>query len=300
MTIPAPTALVPGVVQPPWPGVFPPDIQARILSVITDGAPFSRACTRLPTARNAVAFAILDSADPSWSSELDLIPDLAPTQSAYEVAVARLNGTLLISKESIADTSFPVTAQTELAIQERFSAKLDRDLISGAGPAPIPTGILPVASASDGSDLLLAAVKGKADIGQNGGTATHIAMSPHFVGELESIKDTIGAQLYPDAATTFAGLTTVVTVAATQPFVFDQSRCWLVVRNDFLAETSDQTDAAWSRFAVSLRIVGRFALAVPQPLKAVRKLTVAGTAPTGSEPVTAGRPAASPRSGKAA
>jgi HK97 family phage major capsid protein len=294
MTTPTPLAVVPGIVQPPWPGVFPPDVQQRILSVITGGAPFARSCTPLPTNRSSVAFPILDSADPAWSAEMDLIPDLAPTQSAYTVAVSRLNGSLLISKESITDTSFPVTAQTEMAIQERFSAKLDRDFVGAAGPAPIPTGVLSVAAASDGSDLLLAAVQGKADIGTNGGNATHIALSPHFVGELESIKDTIGAQLYPDAGTTFAGLATTVTVAATQPFVYDQSRCWLVIRNDFLAELSDQTDAAWSRYAVSLRIVGRFALAIPQPLKAVRKLTVAGVAPTGSEPVTAGPPAARP------
>jgi HK97 family phage major capsid protein len=295
MTTPSPAAVVPGVGQPGWPGVFPPDVQARILSVITSGAPFSRACTPLPTSRSSVAFPILDSADPSWSAELDLIPDLAPTQSAYTVAVSRLNGSLLISQESISDTSFPVTQQTEMAIQERFSAKLDRDLIGAAGPAPIPTGVLSVAQASDGTDLLLAAVKAKADIGTNGGTASHIALSPHFVGELESLKDTIGAQLYPDASTTFAGLATVVTVAATQPFCFDRSRCWLVLRNDFLAELNQYTDAAWSRYAVSLRIVGRFALAIPQPLKAVRKLTVAGVAPTGSEPVTAGQPASEPR-----
>jgi hypothetical protein len=48
--------------------------------------------------------------------------------------------------------------------------------------------------------------------------------------------------------------------------------------------TSDQTSAAWDRYAVSLRIVGRFALAIPQPLKACRKLTVAGIAPVGAEP----------------
>ena len=242
---------------------------------------------------------VSSSADQLGSAESRMAnaTEVRPVGSGVQV---RLNGSLLISKESITDTSFPVTAQTEMAIQERFSAKLDRDLIGAAGPAPTPTGILSVAQASDGADLLLAAVQGKAGIGTNGGTATHIALSPHFVGELESIKDTIGAQLYPDAATTFAGLTTVVSVGATQPFVFDQSRCWLVIRNDFLAELNEWADAAWSRFAVSLRIVGRFALAVPQPLKAVRKLTVAGVAPTGDEPVTAGPPAARPHSGKAA
>ena len=279
MTTPAPRAVVPGVGRTGWSSVYPSDISARVLAVVAGGAPFAGTCTRLPTNRSKVAFPILDSADPAWSAELDVIPDLAPTQSAYEVAVSRLNGSLLISRESIDDTDYPVTQQTEQAITERFSAKLDRDFVAGAGPAPTPTGILSVATASDGTDLLLAAVKGKADIGQAGGTATHIALSPHFVGSLESLKDTTGAQLYPDAATTFAGLATVTTVAATQPFVFDKSRCFLVVSRDFSADVSDQTDAAWSRYALSLRIVGRFALAIPQPLKAARKLTVAGVAP---------------------
>ena len=53
-----------------------------------------------------------------------------------------------------------------------------------------------------------------------------------------------------------------------------------MVNRDFTADLSDQPDSAWSRYALSLRIVGRFALAIPQPLKATRKLTVAGVAPT--------------------
>jgi HK97 family phage major capsid protein len=296
MTTPTPTAVVPGIVRTPWPGAYPADLSARILAVVTGGAPFSRTCTPLPTQRQKVAFPILDSADPAWTAELDVIPDLAPTQSAYEVATSRLSGTLLISRESIDDTDFPVTQQTTQAIEERFSGKLDRDLVGAAGPAPIPTGLLSVAAASDGTDLLLAAVKAKSDIGTSGGAASHIALSPHFIGQLESVKDTTGAQLYPDAATTFAGLATVTTVAATQPFVFDKSRCWLVIRNDFTADISADTDSAWSRYAVSLRIIGRFALAIPQPLKACRKLTVAGVAPT-EDPGGQAQPATGKRAG---
>jgi hypothetical protein len=45
---------------------------------------------------------------------------------------------------------------------------------------------------------------------------------------------------------------------------------------DFVADVSSQSDSAWSHYAQSLRIVGRFGLAVPQPSKAVRRLLVAG------------------------
>jgi HK97 family phage major capsid protein len=283
----------PGIVQNPWSSMFPADTRA-IVSAIVGGAPFSRACTPLPTQRTSVAFGTLDPADPEWGAELDPIPDLSGPQSAYEVAVSRLAGTILISQESIADTDFPVTQQTEQVLRDTFSAKLDRDLIGAAGPAPTPTGILSVAAASDGTDLLAAAVKAKADIGTAGGQASHIALSPHFLGQLEDERAVNGEQLYPDAGTTFAGLATVSTVAATQPFVFDRSRCWLVVRRDFTADSSDQTDSAWSHYALSLRVIGRFALAIPQPSKACRKLTVAGIAPTGGEarPSSSGKRAA--------
>jgi hypothetical protein len=78
-------------------------------------------------------------------------------------------------------------------------------------------------------------------------------------------------------------MATVPSVSATQPFVFDSTRCWLVTRKDFLVEATPYTDSAWSHYAQSMRVIGRFALAVPQPAKAVRKLTVAGVAPTSAE-----------------
>ena len=277
-------AVAPGVSSPAaqaWSAAFPPQFQAKILTTIVGGSPFSRRCTPLPTARSAVAFGILDANDPAWLAELDQIPDLSKSQGVYEVAVSKLAGTLLISQESIDDSTFPLTTSVSQVLEKyTFSHKLDADLIGAAGPAPTPTGILSVATAADGADLYEAAIAGKAAVGQSGGTATCIALSPHFIGEVEAIKDTLGRPVYPDAATTFAGMETVSTVAATEPFVFDPLRCWLVLRNDFLVQATPFTDSAWSHYAQSMRVIGRFALAVPQPLKAVRKLTVAGVTPS--------------------
>ena len=142
MTTPAP----PGIVQPPWPGAFGTDFQRRLLSAIVEGAPFSRSCTPLPTARTAVAFGVLDTADPAWGGELDEVPDLAKDQTTYEVAVSRLSGSILISQESIDDADFPLTQQVTQVIQDTFSNKLDKDLIGASGPHPTPTGILSVAA----------------------------------------------------------------------------------------------------------------------------------------------------------
>jgi HK97 family phage major capsid protein len=274
MTTPAP----PGVVQRPWPGAFGTDFQRRILTTIVEGSPFSRSCTPLPTQRTAVAFGILDTNDPAWGAELDEVPDLAKDQATYEVGVSRLSGSILISQESIDDADFPVSQQTEQVIRDTFSNKLDRDLIGASGPAPVPTGILSVAAEVSGADWQLAAVAAKAAIATAGGTASHITLSPAVLGQIEAERDDLGRQLYPDAATTFAGLTTVSAVGATQPVVSDMERCFLVVRRDFQADMSSETDSAWSHYAQSLRIVGRFALAVPQPSKACRKLAVSGTA----------------------
>jgi HK97 family phage major capsid protein len=268
MTTPAP----PGVVQPPWRGAFGPDFQRRILTAIVEGAPFSRSATPLPTQRTAIAFGVLDVADPAWGGELDEVPDLAKDQTQYEVAVARLSGSILLSNESIDDADFPLTTSVTQVIQDTFSNKLDRDLIGAAGPHPTPTGILAVAPEVTAADWELAAVAAKAQMGQAGGTASHICLSPTTLGEIESARDDLGRQLYPGAATSFAGLVTVQAVGATQPIVYARDRVWLVIRRDFSAETSRETASAWEHYGTSLRIVARMALAVPQPSKAARKL----------------------------
>jgi hypothetical protein len=53
----------------------------------------------------------------------------------------------------------------------------------------------------------------------------------------------------------------------------DASRSYLVVRNDFVVDASEEF--AFSRAAWAVRIRGHFALAVPDPPKAIRRLTIA-------------------------
>jgi HK97 family phage major capsid protein len=274
MTSPTP----PGVVQRPWPAAFGADFQGRVLSTIVEGSPFSRSCTPLPTRRSAVAFGILDLEDPAWGAELSEVPDLSKDQSSYEVAVSRLSGSILISNESIDDSDFPLTQSVSQTVVDTFSAKLDRDLIGGSGPHPTPTGILSVAAEVTAADWHLAAVQAKAAVASAGGTASHFCANPAVLGEIESARDETGRQLYPDAGQTFAGLATISAVGASQPFVFDQGRCWLVVNKDFSVDVSREAASAWEHYATSLRVIARFGLAVPQPSKAVRKLKIGGQA----------------------
>jgi len=263
----------PGITQPPWSTMFPAQVVA-IVSAIVGGAPFARSLTPLPTNRASVSFPQLDPDDPAWVAELGEIPLLTPDTSEYEVAVSKLAGSILISVESIEDTDFPVTQQTEQILRDTFSHKLDRDFIGGTGPHPTPTGILAVADEVTGADWLAAVIMAKAEIATAGGEASHVAFSPNTIGDLEGTRDEIGHQLYPDAATQFGGLETVSAVSATQPVVYDSSRLWMAIRRDFQADFSRETSEAWNRYAQSLRIVGRFALAAPLPSRSVRKLKV--------------------------
>jgi HK97 family phage major capsid protein len=268
------------ITQATWPSAFPVEVQP-VISAIVGGAPFGRSLTPLPTGRTGVAFPLVNDIDqPSWGKELDVVPTLLLEGGEYDVAVSRLSGSILVSQESMDDTEYPVTSQVEQVLQDTFSAKLDRDFIGGAGPHPTPTGILAVADEVEAADLELAAVAAKAQIGTNGGAATSIALSPTLIGELESARDTLGRQLYPEAATRFAGLETITAVAATQAIVYDATRLWIVINREFTAEMSPYPSEAWSRYAQSLRIVGRFALAAPMPAKSVRKLKV--TTPGGT------------------
>jgi len=253
--------------------MFPAQVVA-IVSAIVGGAPFARSLTPLPTNRASVSFPQLDPDDPAWVAELGEIPLLTPDTSEYEVAVSKLAGSILISVESIEDTDFPVTQQTEQILRDTFSHKLDRDFIGGTGPHPTPTGILAVADEVTGADWLAAVIMAKAEIATAGGEASHVAFSPNTIGDLEGTRDEIGHQLYPDAATQFGGLETVSAVSATQPVVYDSSRLWMAIRRDFQADFSRETSEAWNRYAQSLRIVGRFALAAPLPSRSVRKLKV--------------------------
>jgi Phage capsid family len=268
-----PPAAPPGITQPPWASVFPAHV-VGVISAIVGGAPFARSLRPLPTNRSSVSFPQLDPSDPEWVAELGQIPLLTPDTSEYEVATSKLAGSILISRESMDDTEFPTQQQTEQVLRDTFSHKLDADFIGGTGPHPTPTGILAVAAETTGADWLAAATKGKAEIATAGGTPSHIALNPAVIGDLENARDEVGRQLYPDVSTVFAGLETVSAVAATQPVVMDSSRLWMAIRRDFVADFSYEVSEAWNRYAGSLRIVGRFALAAPLPSRSVRKLKI--------------------------
>ena len=113
------------------------------------------------------------------------------------MATSKLGGSILVSRESLDDTDFPVSQQTEQILRDTFSAKLDRDFIGSAGPHPTPAGILAVAAEVTGADWYEATVTAKAQIATAGGTASHVALSPAVSGALENTRDDMGTRCSP-------------------------------------------------------------------------------------------------------
>jgi Phage capsid family len=280
-----------GITQADWPSTFPAEV-GPVVAAIVGGSPFARSLRPLPTGRTAVSFPLVnDLDDPVWGGELSDVPVLTADTDEYNIAVSRLSGSILISQESIDDAEWPLTQQTEQVIQDVFSSRLEADFISGDGTGRVPLGILNVAAEVTGADLALAAITAKAQIGTAGGQADSIALSPTLIGTLEAARDDLGRRLYDDVETSFCGLATVRSVAATQAVVYDSTRLWIVINRDFSVEMTPFVSEAWNRFAQSLRVVGRFALAAPMPAKSVRRLAVTddGSTRQAAEPVAAKR-----------
>ena len=127
----------PGITQPPWASVFPAHVVA-IVSAIVGGSPFAASLTPLPTNRSSVSFPQLDVDAPEWVSELGVIPTLGLDADEYEVATSKLAGSILISRESIEDTEFPVTQQTEQILRDTFLAQARRRFHRRDRAAPDP------------------------------------------------------------------------------------------------------------------------------------------------------------------
>jgi HK97 family phage major capsid protein len=190
------------------------------------------------------------------------------------VAPSRLSGITLLSREAADDGGLNVTAQVEAALRDKYSAVVDRDLLSGSGAGAVPAGLIAAAAEVAGASLWAATVAAKTQIAAAGGTASHLAVHPDVIGAEEGRTDQDGRPLWPDGLATFAGVTVVRTAGATVPLVYDAARVYLVVRSDYEPLLSADYAPAFERYAVALRLVVRLAAAAPAPLMSMRKLDV--------------------------
>ena len=299
MTTPAPP-----VTTGSFQGVLHPADVARVLNLLTSGAPFSgTALTPYPTNRHEVAFPTAKPDRPAWLGEMDPIPVIGMNDDADIISVAKLASIVLLSNEGASDASRNMSNELGTLIRDSASIELDRGILYGTD-SPEPKGVVAAAPAAAGEDLAAALTAAVGSIGDAGGTASHLCAKPSVLAAQRNVRDDNGQRLFPEGLGTAFGLTEVgcPELAAADVLVVARDRAWLVVRNDFLVDTS--RDWAFERDAIAIRMRGRFAVAAPDLPKSLRKLTVTGPgsaqAAGSHRTVVVADPAGSHRSGKTA
>ena len=285
MTTPAPPAATTASFQ----GVLHPQDVARILNLLVTGAPFSNTLSRYPTGRSAVAFPTAKPDRPQWLREMEDIPIIGLGDDADIVGVCKLASIVLLSNEGFTDASVNMTAEFATLLRDTASAELDRGVLYGTD-SPEPRGVVAAARPAAGADLGAAIATAVGSIGDSGGTATHLCARPSVLANARDTRELVDGSnglAFPDGIGAAYGLEEVgcPELKAEDILVIDQTRAWLVVRNDFAVDAS--TDFAFQQDAYALRLRGRFAAAAPDVPKALRRLEVSDS------PRRPARPAAS-------
>ena len=237
--------------------------------------------TKYPTTRAEVVFPTASPDRPAWVAEASTIPTIGLNDDADIVAVKKLAEILKMSNESITDATVNLTAQVADLLSDSSGPELDRGLLYGSLPTE-PKGVVPNCTAVDGADLSAAITAAIGAIGDAGGTATHIAAKPSLFAHERNVKATgSGEFLYPLGLGPQFGLTEVPVPGLADCLVYDKTRLYLIARTtDF--EIAMSQDYFFDSDSTAIRVRGRFAVGMPVPLKAARKITVAGVAPTGA------------------
>jgi HK97 family phage major capsid protein len=271
MTTPAPPVTTGSFQNVMWPH----DI-AAIINLLVGGSPFANVLTRFPTGRSEVAFPTASPDRPAWVPEGSPIPVLGLGDDADIVAVAKLAEIVLLSNESVSDTSVNLTNQLGELLRESASAELDRGLLYGSGAAGEPKGIVATAPDASGSDLAAALSEAIGSIGDAGGIVSHLAAKPSVLAAARNARDSEGRMMYPAGLGAAFGVAEagVPELKADDVLALDASRAFLIIRNDFELATS--TDYAFHLDALAVRLRGRFAVGAPAVNKTLRRLEVTG------------------------
>ena len=252
---------------------FPPDVQRRIINLLIDSAPFAASLTRQPTNRSSVAWPTAKPSNAAWLRELQPFPEANMGDDAYVVGVAKLGQVLDMSNESVGDAEINLTGELGTLLRDGLSRDLDLGLLLGGGP-PEPVGVIGVAAEAAGEDLLEAVTVARGQIGDAGGGADTIAWSATGLAEADASRDINGQLVYPNGFARAVGLTPVVVPQLATALVYEKARTFLVVRNDVAVDVS--RDWHFHLDALSLRVKGRFAAAIPDPNKAIRRVAIEG------------------------
>jgi HK97 family phage major capsid protein len=265
---------VAGGFPPSPPGITPPSVQAEVINCLLGGSPFARSLTRRTLSANSTVFPIVEPTGATWVAEAQPLPTVTLGDKSYTVVPRKLAGLFSLSSELVDDTSFGIVAALGDAVRDSMGPELDDGLLNGNGTAPQPIGVIGLAPAVDGTTLRDATFNAVAEIGEDGGVADTIAMSPTAVAAEASREGSDGHPVYPNGFAAIGGLKVVPVPGLAQSLVYDSTRVLFIVRDDFSVEGSE--DAGFTTDTVAVRVKGRFAVAVPCVGKSIRKLTVAG------------------------
>jgi hypothetical protein len=87
------------------------------------------------------------------------IPGVDPGDTATIVSPAKIAGRLLVSNESIADSSFPIISELGRLIAESMAPRADVDLCYGASNPAAPSGFFDLLDVASGDTLRAAVVE---------------------------------------------------------------------------------------------------------------------------------------------
>ncbi len=256
--------------------LFPPQVQAQIINLLVDGAPFAKILTRMPTTRRSIAWPTASPTGFASLPELGLIPEVDLQDGTVIVAVAKLAGLVMVSNEAVTDSEVNLTNSLSTLLADSLSRDLDLGLLNGTG-FPQPDGVVPAAPNVDAPDLLTGVATAMGEIGDAGGTPDTLAVSGSTLAA-ENAKAGATGLFYPSGFATAVGLRAVVVPALATPLVYDSTRCFLVV-NGRDSEVAVSNDYAFEKDAATLRVKARVAAGIPAPAKSIRKLTITAAPP---------------------
>lgn len=252
-------------------GVLTPAQVWQLLNALIEGAPYAASLTRANTATGKLAFPTVAPSGYAWLEELQQVPRLVLNDKALIVAVAKIIGALPVSSEMYSDAAVNITSWVSGALRDSLSRDLDLGLLNGSG-APEPDGVIAQADEVSGATLIAAAGAAIAEIGEAGGAADTIALSPTAYADELVRSDDLGHLVHPDGLPDLLGLNIVQVPGLTPSLVYDARRCFLVLGQDSTVTLHDD----WEHDATMLLVKARANVGVPVAGKSIRKLEIEG------------------------
>ena len=258
-----------GIRTSSWGGVLTPAQVHQVLNALIEGAPFSASLTRATTSTGKLAFPTVAPAGFAWLAELEKVPRLVLDDKSLIVVVRKIIGALPVSSEMRADASVNITSWVNSALADSLSRDLDLGILTGGGD-PEPAGIIDQADEVAGPDLIAATGAAIAGIGEAGGQADTIAMSPTAYAAELTARDGENRLMHPGGLPDVLGLTIVQSPGLSVPLVYDARRCFLVLGHDSAVTLHDD----WEHDAVMILVSARVNVGVPVAHKSIRKLEI--------------------------